>query len=155
MNISISDMIRRDTNINIIDNDQKKKYQIQAMENSNKIKISIVDKNKDVCIHEHQIGDIKCHLISYTLSDIDIENKHYALLGYIIKNANILGTIDLLFLPDDDLIKAEMKGKFQIVLINADNQRKILREFSIYIGNEKAVYLMTELLLEVLEQMLE
>ena len=123
-NITISAMIKRDTNIDVIDNNQQKKYQISSLENSNKIKISKVDKTKDICIYEHIIGNIKCHLVSYILSDADIETKNFLMVGYIIKNINILGVIDLIFVPENDIIQQEMNGKFQIIMTNSEKKKK-------------------------------
>ena len=132
---------------------EQKKYQIQGEKDSKFVKIAYVNKNTDVCMYEDDIDDLKCILLIYTLSDKDIAEKRYYMLGYLIKNKNDypIATLNIVFCPNDGSLETNMQGVFKMVLTNNKNEEKVLRELSSYPGNESAVYLLTESLSQAFE----
>jgi hypothetical protein len=147
--VSIEDLIQRD-----IKNKSEGKYQIQSCKNSDQAKIVKFDKKiMDICIYETTIEDFKCSLIQYSLSDNDIDNKNFFIIGYLIRNLNdvLIGSLNLKFLPCGEIkFNENINGKFQIILSNNKNEHKIIRSCDKYIGNDDVIYFMTEILCECL-----
>ena len=155
--VKLSELKERDLVKKEVSTKGQKKYQIQGEKDSKLVKIAYVDKNTDVCLYEDNIDDFKCILLIYTLSDKDIEEKRYYMVGYLIKNKNDcpIATLNIVFCPNDGSLEKSMEGVFKIVLTNNKNEGKILRELSSYPGNESAVYLLTESLSQAFEFMEE
>jgi hypothetical protein len=148
--ISLKDLVNRDVESKL----KSGKYQIQSAENCNYARINSFDKEiPDFCIMENDIDDFKCALIQYTLSDNDIKNNNFIMIGYLIKNKknndDVIGTLNLVFDPDDidDFkIKKNVKGKFNIILSNNKNEKKIIKTMEYYVGNMNIVHMITEIL---------
>jgi hypothetical protein len=155
--ISLKDLVNRDIGSKY---SKSGKYQIQSIENSNYAKIVCFNKEiPDFCIIENDIDDFKYSLIQYSLSENDIENKNFSMIGYLIKNKknnNIIGTLDFVFVPENNVnINQLIKGKFNIVLSNNKNEKKIIKTIDKYVGNENIVHLMTEILGDCLFEIIE
>jgi hypothetical protein len=153
--ISLKDIINRDVQKN-----KKGKYQIQSGENCNYAKINSFDKDiSDICIFEKEIEDFNCSLIQYSLSDDDINNNNFIMIGYLIKNKNntVIGSLDLIFNPKNKIkreFKKILKGDFRIILSNNNNEKKIIKTLDYYVGNNNIINLLTEILCEVLVEII-
>jgi hypothetical protein len=153
--IKLSELAKRD-----LQNIDPKKYQIQGSKNSNMIKVACVEKEKkaDVCLAEHTIDNFIFALLAYTLSDNDINNKRYYMIGYLIKNTQNypIGTLNIVFCQKNETKMPEkfMEGNFKIVLSNNKNEHQILKEMEKYPGDQEAIHLLTEALSETLADIL-
>jgi hypothetical protein len=159
--ISLKDLVNRDVGSKM----KSGKYQIQSLKNSDSVKfVSFEKEYPDFCIMENDIDDFKCSLIQYSLSDNDIENKNFSMIGYLIKNKNknnVIGILDFIFVPEnsnlskDFLFGKTIKGKFNIILSNNKNEKKIIKTIDKYVGNENIVHFMTEILGDCLLEIIE
>lgn len=150
--ISLRKMIERDLKPQV---KQQVKYQIQAQKNSNIVKLACVKEENDFCIYEEKNGEYTCSLLSYTLTDKDIENNMYTMMGYLIKDENkqIIATLDFMFCTQNDKKTKEMQGSFKIVLSNNKNEKKVFNEYPVYIGDDQVPHVLTDVLTVVLDDM--
>lgn len=152
--VKICDLVKRD----LIKKAQGK-YQIQSEKDSSFIKIVEVakDKTQDVCLYEEKHEKFICSLISYTLSDEDIKNKKYYMIGYLIKNENKIpiGMLNFTFKPNNINLYEKIDGIFEIVLSNNKNEHKVIREIKSYPGNDNVIYMLTEMLTDILIDIIE
>ena len=153
--ISINELIKRDLNFK----SGVGKYQIQAGENCTNAKIVKFDKEiPDVCIFEYDIDDFKCSLIQYSLSEDDLEKKRLKMIGFLIKNKKgfIVGLLDLVFISDEDTkIMSFIIGKFDVILANSKEEKKIIKSMTSYLGNGNIVHMMIGLMGECLENIID
>jgi hypothetical protein len=157
--LHIDHIIRRDTQVTEHD-----LYQIQAEKNNNSCRIVYLGKYNDVPIvpiFDKKIDDYDCSLVSFVVTkDELINHDDYNMIGFLIsKNKNIGASLMLSFVPNkkidiNSLVELTC-GKFEINLIKKWNG-KIIKEnietYSEYIGKEESIYLLTELLLDVIER---
>lgn len=153
--IPLNEIIKRDLNFN----SGTGQYQIQAGENCTNAKIIKFDKEiPDICVFEYDIDDFKCSLIQYSLSDDDLNNNRFKMVGILIKNKNgfVVGLLDLVFVSNDKLIiNNYMNGNFNYVLTNVKGEKKIIKNVDCYVGNGNVVHMMIELIGECLENIIE
>src|SRR5665647_904153 len=130
--LKLKDLIERD-----LKPKQQYKYQIQAQKDSDIVRLACVKEQTDFCLLEEKFEDFTCSLLSYTLSEQDIENKMYLIMGYLIKNSinEPVATLNFVFFQQGEFAK-EMQGKFKIVLSNNKNNKTILKEIEKYPGDE-------------------
>lgn len=139
----------------LIERDIKKsqiKYQIQAQKDRSIVKLAYVKEKNDFCVYQEEIEDFTCFLLSYTLSDKDIINESYPVLGYLIKNSvkHPVATLDFIFYRNGEIAK-EMQGRFEIVFTNDKNEKRVLKKIDVYPGDEQVICALSELLYDVFE----
>ena len=148
--IKVNDLIKRD-----LSNDEEEpetRYQIQCVRNSNIVKLAFVKETTDMCLQKIQIKDIICSLIMYTLSNDDLNNNRYYMIGYIIKNKDNhpIYTLNVIFCPIEYVAHNQMKGKFQIILSDKNGKNNIMHEYNTFLGQEETVYTLTEILRSII-----
>lgn len=155
--ISLNDLISRD--LNIKSENARGKYQLQAKENCDYAKIINFEKEiPDICIFEYDIDDFKCTLISYSLTDEDLENNRLKMIGFIIKNKDgfVIGLLDLIFISNGNTkINSNMIGTFNVILTNISGEKKVIKSMDNYVGNGNVIQMMIELLSDCLENIIE
>lgn len=153
--ISLKELVDRDINFKNLES----KYQVQSQKDANYIKIVKLNRCvPDVCIYSYEMGDFNCSLLQLTITEKDIDNFYFPLLCYLIKTKTdkIIGTLILAFMPNGIIdINRDISGNFKITLSNENNENKIIKTFDNYCGNEEAVYLMTEILGDILEEIIK
>jgi hypothetical protein len=143
--MNINQLIDRDLKPQEISNTEIN-YQIQAEKGDDTVKLAFVKEKNDICVYEDKIDDLVFSLISYTLTDNDIINDEYRMIGFLIRNKSnfVLGSLDLIFYPNEKKKKREMKGKFKIVFTNNKNVKTILKVYNTFLGSDEIVYALTE-----------
>lgn len=153
--ISLKELVERDVNFKNLES----KYQVQSQKNTNHIRVIKLNKCvPDVCIYSYELGDFNCSLLQLTITEKDIDNLYFPLLCYLIKTKEnkIIGTLILSFEPKYVVnINENIDGIFKITLSNENRENKIIKTFDNYCGNEEAVYLMTEVLGDILEEIIK
>jgi len=111
--ISFDDLVIRDLH--------KKYYQVQPARNICKIVyIDTYELPPIALIVEKQFDDITCKLLSYLISEEQINNNVLLTIGWLVyKDENLIAQIDCLFIPDEiinmsDFNSKIFRGKFQI-----------------------------------------
>lgn len=153
--ISLKDLVNRDVNFKNLGT----KYQVQSQKNSNSSKIIKLDKSvPDVCIYSYEIDLFNCSLLQYSLTEKDIDAKYFPMIGYLIKTKKeeMLGTLILFFETQNNVvIDEEIKGEFNIILSNKNNEHKLIKKLDNFCGNDECVYLLTDELGKCLENILD
>lgn len=140
---------------NIINNNKKIFYQVQADQGDNYVKIifmGIFNYFPTTVITKFTLNDFECIIMSYVITSEEIQNNNFRLIGCIIKKDNkIISSLDYIFIPNNELTNVNnlesenrIKGKFKIVLNNKDNNKIIIKEFDEYSGREESVYVLTD-----------
>lgn len=113
-----------------------------------------------VPIFDKQIGEYNCSLMSFLVTR-DTKHEDYNLIGFLIKKNNVIGASLLFsFVPHDknlviDNRKKICNGTFEINLVenlNGNIKKHNIKKIDTYIGKEESIYLLTEVLLDVIEK---
>jgi hypothetical protein len=155
--ISLEELANRDIKQEIIAG----KYQILSSKTYSCAQICFLEKpSLDICLYDDKSDKLKWSFIQYSLSDDDIDNKRFYMIGYLIKNKNNypIGSLIFSFLPYDMNninFNNPIKGSFEIILSNNKNEHKIIETFDKYPGNDESIILLSEKLKSVMINIIE
>ena len=134
-------------------------WQIQANKNDNYANIIYIGKFSYipiVPITKFDFKEYNCELMSYCITSDEINKGKIKMIGFIInKDEKILSSFNMYFVPDVKfcltglLSETRIKGHFEIIHETLKKKIKI-KEFDEYVGREESVYIMTELLTDIL-----
>ena len=160
--LPIENIIKRDKFIK-----EHELYQIQAEKNDNNCSFVYIGKYSNipvVPIFDKKINDYDCSLMSFFITKDDIEvnmdeKSNYNLIGFLIsKNHNIGASLMLSFVPDEKIQMNNLnkiRGKFEINLLTklfGKTIKETIKTYIEYIGKEESIYILTELLLDVIKE---
>lgn len=152
--ISLKDLVNRDVNFKNLGT----KYQVQSQKNSNSAKIiNLAGSVPDVCIYNYEIDLFNCSLLQYSITEKDIGDKYFPMIGYLIKTKKdeMLGTLILVFKTSNEItIGEEIVGEFIFILSNKNSEHKFIKKLDKFCGNEESVYLLTDELGKCLENII-
>jgi len=154
--ITIENILKRDKQI--IEHDL---YQILAGKDNNICIFIYLGKYDDVPvipIFDKKINGYDCSLVSFVVTNEDIEqNNDFNMIGFLIsKNKNIGACLMLTFIPEKNVSIENLKnivGKFEVNLIQKISgkiMKKNIKTYDKYMGKDESIYILTELLLDVI-----
>lgn len=151
--LHVNDMLKRD-DINIKTN---RMYQIQAKKDTNKINIMYIGEYEYkplvqiVVLKQH---NYEFELISHMITNDDLKLNYYKMIGFLIKkNTKLVAILNYVFVPNiqfDEKFE-NVEGKFEIILTQ-NGLDIIIKSYSTYCGKDELIYLITNVLLEIIEK---
>ena len=165
--LKLDEMFKRDIKetVNIADPTSKSddlRFQVQNNPSDNKSAriVSVPSTQKDVCIFENKIRDkFTCTLLQYTLLEKDLEKCNYHMIGYLITSQatkSVIATLTLSFATKTPITNSEYtNGSYSITLSNSKSEKQVIETFDTYIGNDNAIYKLTDHLRDILNDMLD
>lgn len=174
--LNLRDILKRDTTPTKQETRQEKEqyetYQMQATKGSKTGNLFYLGKYTQLPIQNilsftHPMySDMKCDMISYTLTTDDIKNQKYLkMIGFLLCIGDkIVCSCDFVFSPinlillkkDEELINSvgsinSIDGQFKIILFQKQKgiyKETVIKEYTEYCGREESIYILTTVLIE-------
>lgn len=141
--LSLNDILTRD---NKLPEPIKKYYQVQAKENDTEANLVHIGNFKKDEIFTHHItkfnyGEYNCILCAHLLSEDELIDDYYKMIGYVIidKNNTIIAMLDFIYNRNN----VDMPFLIQL---DMGEKKLILKKYNKYVGNDNSIYLLSEVL---------